>query len=257
MFKTITLGTVAALALTTSTVLAAGGGDQYIEDFAFSFEGPFGTFDQNQLQRGLKIYTEICASCHGLKYVPLRTLADEGGPHYSDAQVRAYAAENFEVFDAELDDYRPAKPTDHFPENNDAGAPDLSLMAKARAGFHGPYGTGISQFVNGMGGPEYIASLLTGYTGEEKEIMGYMCKKAIIRDEAHGQKFETIVWIAKDTNIKGAANWIGVTEGLVMEVNGNMVVKVKEIIKIDGFSFQINNFTMENFEQKLTSSHCI
>ncbi|MGA0371284.1 MAG: cytochrome c1, partial [Paracoccaceae bacterium] len=102
MFKTITLGTVAALALTTSTVLAAGGGDQQIEDFAFSFEGPFGTFDQNQLQRGLKIYTEVCASCHGLKYVPLRTLADEGGPHYSDAQVRAYAAENFEVFDAEL-----------------------------------------------------------------------------------------------------------------------------------------------------------
>ena len=172
MFKTITLGTVAALALTTSTVLAAGGGDQHIEDFAFSFEGPFGTFDQNQLQRGLKIYTEVCASCHGLKYVPLRTLADEGGPHYSDAQVRAYAAENFEVFDAELDDYRPAKPTDHFPENNDAGAPDLSLMAKARAGFHGPYGTGISQFVNGMGGPEYIASLLTGYTGEEKEEAG-------------------------------------------------------------------------------------
>ena len=42
MFKTITLGTVAALALTTSTVLAAGGGDQYIEDFAFSFEGPSG-----------------------------------------------------------------------------------------------------------------------------------------------------------------------------------------------------------------------
>ena len=45
-------------------------------------------------------------------------------------------------------------------------------MAKARAGFHGPYGTGISQLINGMGGPEYIASLLTGYTGEEKEEAG-------------------------------------------------------------------------------------
>jgi ubiquinol-cytochrome c reductase cytochrome c1 subunit len=45
-------------------------------------------------------------------------------------------------------------------------------MAKARAGFHGPAGTGISQLINGMGGPEYIASLLAGYTGEEKEEAG-------------------------------------------------------------------------------------
>jgi ubiquinol-cytochrome c reductase cytochrome c1 subunit len=46
------------------------------------------------------------------------------------------------------------------------------MMAKARAGFHGPYGLGINQFINGIGGPEYIASLLTGYTGEEKEEAG-------------------------------------------------------------------------------------
>ena len=45
-------------------------------------------------------------------------------------------------------------------------------MAKARAGFHGPYGLGINQFFKGIGGPEYIASLLTGYTGKEKEEAG-------------------------------------------------------------------------------------
>ena len=45
-------------------------------------------------------------------------------------------------------------------------------MAKARAGFHGPYGLGINQLVHGMGGAEYIASILTGYTGEEKEEAG-------------------------------------------------------------------------------------
>jgi ubiquinol-cytochrome c reductase cytochrome c1 subunit len=45
-------------------------------------------------------------------------------------------------------------------------------MAKARAGFHGPYGTGINQLFKGIGGPEYIASLLTGYTGKEKEEAG-------------------------------------------------------------------------------------
>ena len=54
----------------------------------------------------------------------------------------------------------------------DPNAPDLSLMAKARAGFHGPYGLGINQFVRGIGGPEYIASFLVGFTGEEKEVAG-------------------------------------------------------------------------------------
>ena len=159
------------LFLTAASSFAAGGGDNYVKDYKFSFEGPLGSYDQNQLQRGLKIYTEICSACHGLKYVPIRTLGDEGGLGYSEDQVRAYA-ENYEIFDPELDDYRPAKPTDHFPEVVDAGAPDLSLMAKARAGFHGPMGTGINQFVKGIGGAEYIASLLAGYTGEEKEEFG-------------------------------------------------------------------------------------
>ena len=58
------------------------------------------------------------------------------------------------------------------PPHNDPNAPDLSLMAKARAGFHGPYGTGINQFFKGIGGPEYIVALLDGYTGEEKEEAG-------------------------------------------------------------------------------------
>ena len=171
MLRNLTITAVTALAFAASAAFAAGGGEQHIEDYAFSFEGPFGKFDQNQLQRGLKVYTEVCAACHGLRYVPIRTLADEGWPHFTSDQVRAYAT-NFEVYDADLEDYREAKPTDHFPANDGAGAPDLSLMAKARAGFHGPYGTGISQLINGMGGPEYIASLLTGYTGEEKEEAG-------------------------------------------------------------------------------------
>ena len=161
MLKKLVIG--AALALTPVAGLAAGGGGQHIEDFAFSFEGPFGTYDKNQLQRGLQIYTEVCAACHGLKFVPLRTLADAGGPGLPMDQVRAYAAENFTVYDADLDEDVPAKPVDNFPANTDAGAPDLSLMAKARAGFHGPYGLGINQMFKGMGGAEYIASLLNGY----------------------------------------------------------------------------------------------
>lgn len=169
MFKKLAIGAAFALALTPVASIAAGGGEQHIEDFDFSFEGPFGTWDQHQLQRGLQIYTEVCAACHGLQYVPLRDLEALG---YSEEEVIAYAAGNFEVFDPELDDFRPAIPTDHFPANNGVGAPDLSLMAKARAGFHGPYGLGINQLVKGMGGAEYIASLLDGYTGEEKEEAG-------------------------------------------------------------------------------------
>ncbi|NCW14992.1 MAG: cytochrome c1, partial [Rhodobacteraceae bacterium] len=107
MLKHIITSAVTALALTASGAMAAGGGDQHIEDYAFSFEGPFGTYDQNQLQRGLKVYTEVCAACHGLKFVPFRTLADEGGLGYSEDQVRAYAAQ-FDVYDAELEDTRPA-----------------------------------------------------------------------------------------------------------------------------------------------------
>ncbi|MDV7145955.1 cytochrome c1 [Tropicimonas sp. TH_r6] len=170
MIKKIALTAVAALAISGGAAIAAGG-EGHIHDVQFSFEGPFGKFDQMQLQRGLQVYTEVCSACHGLKYVPLRTLADPGGPELPADQVRAYSAQ-FDIYDAEKDVDRPRIPTDHFPENNDAGAPDLSLMAKARAGFHGPYGTGLSQLFNGMGGPEYIVSLLTGYTGEEKEEAG-------------------------------------------------------------------------------------
>ncbi len=170
MFRKLAIGAVMALAMTPLTALAQY--EQDITNYDFSFEGPFGKFDQKQLQRGLQVFTESCAACHGLKQVPLRTLADDGGPGLSMDQVRAYAAENFEVFDADLDDFRPAIPRDKFPANTGVGAPDLSLMAKARAGFSGPYGLGINQLFKGMGGAEYIASTLTKYTGVEKEEAG-------------------------------------------------------------------------------------
>jgi ubiquinol-cytochrome c reductase cytochrome c1 subunit len=170
MLRHLTLSAATALTLSAGAALAAGG-DGHIHDFNFSFEGPFGTYDQAQLQRGLQVYTEVCSACHGLKFVPIRSLGDEGGPHLPEDQVRAYA-EFWEVYDDEIEDFRAAKPTDHFPGSGLENAPDLSLMAKARAGFHGPYGTGLSQLFNGIGGPEYIASLLTGYTGEEKEEAG-------------------------------------------------------------------------------------
>ena len=167
---TVTLVVTGVSAFATETTV-------HIEDVTFPYEGPFGTFDRNQLQRGLQVYTEVCSACHGLKFVPIRTLADEGGPQLPEDQVRAYAAglsvndeaSNPKLIDPATGSARALIPSDNFPANYTTGAPDLSLMAKARAGFHGPYGLGLSQLFRGMGGPEYIHAILTGYTGEEKE----------------------------------------------------------------------------------------
>lgn len=166
MIKTLSHVAALAVGLTFGAGAALAAGDTHIEDFDFPFEGPFGSYDQMQLQRGLQIYTEVCSACHGLKYVAFRTLEQEGGPMLPDEQMRAYA-EFYEVFDETLaggdGDYRPATPADYYPESALSNAPDLSLMAKARAGFSGPYGSGMSQLFRGMGGPEYIASLMDGY----------------------------------------------------------------------------------------------
>lgn len=171
MFRKIAISAVSALGLMTGAAFAAGS-EGHVEDVAFSFEGPFGTFDKNQLQRGLQVFTEVCSGCHGMKFVPIRTLADEGGPELPADQARAYAASLDSVVLPDGTE-RPREWTDKFPVRSGEGmGPDLSLMAKARAGFHGPYGTGINQLINGIGGPEYIVSVLAGYTGEEKVEAG-------------------------------------------------------------------------------------
>ncbi len=181
MIRNIALSAATAAALVVAGASAfAAETTVHIEDVTFAHEGPFGKFDRNQLQRGLQVYTEVCSACHGLKFVPIRTLADDGGPQLPEDQVRAYAANlsvndeasNPQLIDPETGSARTLVPADNFPANHAAGAPDLSLMAKARAGFHGPYGLGLSQLFRGMGGPEYMHALLVGYTGEEKEEAG-------------------------------------------------------------------------------------
>ncbi|MDL2405089.1 cytochrome c1 [Rhizobium calliandrae] len=141
----------------------------------WTFSGPFGSYDKAQLQRGLKVYTEVCSACHSMKLVPFRTLGDLG---YSDAQIKTFAA-NYEVQDgpnAQGEMFtRKALPSDHFPPpfpndeaaavaNNGAVPPDMSLLAKARE-----IERGFPQFIFDIftqyqeGGPDYIYSLLTGY----------------------------------------------------------------------------------------------
>lgn len=144
----------------------------------WSFAGPFGTYDKGQLQRGLKVYTEVCSACHSLKLVAFRDLEELG---YSEAQVKAFAA-NYEVEDGPNADgemfTRTAVPSDYFPSpfpneeaaaaaNNGAAPPDFSLIAKARSverGFPTFVFDIFTQYAEG--GPDYIHALLTGYDQE-------------------------------------------------------------------------------------------
>jgi ubiquinol-cytochrome c reductase cytochrome c1 subunit len=170
--KTLTLSALTAIGLSAGAAFAAGEAGE-VQTFDFSFKGPFGTYDRNQLQRGLQVYTEVCAACHGLEYVPFRTLSDPDGPALPDDQVRAFA-ESFQVWDPDLAKLARGRIYRPFSRLEMETAPDLSLMTKARAGFHGPYGLGINQLFKGIGGPEYVASLLLGYTGEEEMQAGSM-----------------------------------------------------------------------------------
>ena len=171
MIKTKILPALLAAMLAAPGAAFAAGAAGETKDVDFSFEGPFGTYDKHQLQRGFEVYHKVCASCHGLKFLAFRDLGRSDGPAFPEAQVKAIAAQ-YEVKDKETGESRTAKPSDLFPANTGANAPDLTLMAKARAGFHGPAGLMINQFFKGIGGPEYIYSILTSYTGKETEVAG-------------------------------------------------------------------------------------
>src|SRR3954471_588781 len=54
------------------------------KDVHWSFEGPFGKFDQDQLKRGYKVYREVCSACHSMNLVSFRNLGDKGGPFYDE-----------------------------------------------------------------------------------------------------------------------------------------------------------------------------
>ncbi|WP_414642677.1 cytochrome c1 [Brevundimonas sp.] len=168
MKKTLVLIAVAAgLSLAAQPALAEGGA-KHPRSGGFSFEGPFGTFDQAQLQRGYKVYREVCASCHSMDLMHFRTLAEPGGPFYDEHQVNAAENRFVKVLAAEVQVpdidtetgepiMRDAVPADRFPNpypnataaaagNGGAAPPDLSVMAKAR-----------------HDGANYIYSLLSGY----------------------------------------------------------------------------------------------
>ena len=133
----------------------------------WSFKGLFGKFDRGALQRGYQVNTEVCSSCHSMKYLSYRNLAEKGGPEFTEAQAKAIAA-SFEVKDGPNADgemfTRPGKLSDKFvmpyenvkaaqAANGGAYPPDMSVLVKARSG-----------------GVDYIYSLLQGYEDPPTDI---------------------------------------------------------------------------------------
>ncbi len=145
---------------------------------SWSFSGPFGIYNQAQLQRGFKIYKEVCSTCHSIKLLSFRNLADPDGPGFTEPQASSIAA-GFQVTDGPNDQgqmfQRPGTLADTFPppfpNDNAARAalggklpPDMSVLAKARG-----YDWGFPTFVIDAfrmyqeDGPDYIHAILTGY----------------------------------------------------------------------------------------------
>ena len=138
-------------------VLASGSGND-LPKHNWSFKGLTGTFDKSAVQRGFKVYREVCSGCHSMSLLYYRDLIDIG---FSDEEVKTIAAE-YTVIDGpneegEMFD-RPARPSDRFVppflneqearvSNNGSYPPDLSIITKAK-----------------KHGPDYIFNLLLGYT---------------------------------------------------------------------------------------------
>ena len=127
------------------------------EQFNFSFNGIFGSIDKNSAQRGLQIFTEVCASCHGLNHLAYRNLEDIG---YNKNQINNIAKqflvddipdENGEIKKRNAvysDNFVNPYPNEEAAKafNNGAYPPDLTLIVKAR-----------------KDGANYLRSLLLGY----------------------------------------------------------------------------------------------
>ena len=143
------------------------------KDMHWSFEGPFGRFDQEQLQRGYKVYHDVCSSCHSMRLLSYRNLGQPGGPFFdpkhpnpNDNPYVKAIAKDFQVPDVDQETgdaiKRPATPADAFvsPYPNEPAArasnggalpPDLSVIVKAREE-----------------GPRYVFSILRGYVTPPK-----------------------------------------------------------------------------------------
>lgn len=242
MLKRLMTAAALAAALLPATA-SAEGETKALKSPEWSWEGPFGSYDRDAMQRGFQVYREVCANCHSMKLVAFRHLGEKDAPFYLEecpaelnlpestdcsdpAQnpiVKSLAAE-YTITDGP-DEYgdmfdRPGLPSDYLPApfpneqvatlaNGGAYPPDQSLIVKAR-----------------MNGADYIYSLLTGYPQEELETIEVppgqyynpyypgdtlsLMKEAYVDDEGHVLKkkvkeVEDPKFVSKDGYIYGGA----------------------------------------------------
>ena len=138
-------------------VLASGSGND-LPKHNWSFKGLTGTFDKSAVQRGFKVYREVCSGCHSMSLLYYRDLIDIG---FSNEEVKAIAAE-YTVIDGPNDEgemfERPARPSDRF-------IPPFSNEQEARVSNNGSYPPDLSVITKAKKhGPDYIFNLLLGYT---------------------------------------------------------------------------------------------
>lgn len=199
MTKTLTksLGIAAAAALAgvlaVAPAQAGGGGGQHIEHQTWSFGGVGGHYDKAQLQRGFRVYKEVCSACHGLKRVYFRNLSEPGGPEFPEEAVKALAAEwPNQITDGPNDEGkmfdRPARLSDPirgpYKNDNEARAsqngalpPDLSLITRAR-NTHNEASWPMHVLLMARdiftgyqeGGANYLYALLTGYHEKPEKV---------------------------------------------------------------------------------------
>ena len=176
--KVVLAITLSAFAVALGARMASAQEQEIPPKQRWSFAGPFGLYDPEQLQRGFKIYREVCSNCHSLKLLAFRNLADPGGPGFTEPQAATIAA-TFQVTAGPNDQgemfQRPGKIADYFPppfandqaaRNANGGAlpPDMSVLAKARSverGFPWFIFDAFTQYQED--GPDYIHAILNGY----------------------------------------------------------------------------------------------
>ncbi len=171
----IRISTILAAALVALGLAApAFAQDVVIPRESWTFAGPFGTYDKNQLQRGFQVFKEVCSNCHTARLLAFRNLDEDGGPEFSEAQVKALAA-TYTIDDPDADGgKRPGTTADRWPGPPQTPAdlkaafglvpPDMSVLAKARnveQGFPAWFFNYFTTYAEG--GPDYIHALLNGY----------------------------------------------------------------------------------------------
>ena len=175
--RTIAAAAAAALSSLCASASPASAATTAAEpkDLHLGVESMVGRFDQAQLQRGYKVYAEVCSSCHSMSLLSYRNLAQQGGPFYNpkfpnpieSPYAKAIAADvKVPDIDADTGDAttRPGTPADHFKSpfanadaaraaNGGAYPPDLSVITRAREG-----------------GAAYVYSVVQGYVPPPKGL---------------------------------------------------------------------------------------